>query len=80
MAEPKRLVRPALQAFAKELNAARVHAGISQVQLAKRAGMTRQGLRKIELGGNVTLWTIILLANALDCQVSDFFRRKAPWD
>ena len=42
--------------------------------------MTRQGLIKIENGGNVTLATVILLANALGYQLADFFPRKAPWD
>jgi transcriptional regulator with XRE-family HTH domain len=52
----------------------------SQERLGKRAGMTRQGLEKIERGGNVTLGTIILLADALGCQISDFFPRKSPWE
>ena len=67
-----------LIAFAKELRAARLHAGLSKRQLAKRASMTRQGLIKIERGGNVTLGTIALLAAALDCEIADFFPRKAP--
>jgi DNA-binding Xre family transcriptional regulator len=47
--------------------------------LAKRAQMTRQGLHKIERGGNVTLGTIALLANALGCQIADLFPRQSPW-
>jgi hypothetical protein len=43
-------------------------------------GRKRQGLIKIENGGNVTLGTVILLANALGCQVADFFPRKSPWN
>jgi Helix-turn-helix len=42
--------------------------------------MSHQGLGKIERGGNVTLGTIVLLANALGCQVSDFFPSYAPWN
>ncbi len=42
--------------------------------------MTRQGLMKIENGGNVTLGTLILLTNALGCQIADFFPRKSPWN
>jgi Helix-turn-helix len=42
--------------------------------------MTRQGILKIERNANATLATIILLAKALGCQVSDFFPRKAPWN
>jgi transcriptional regulator with XRE-family HTH domain len=80
MTPPSLVIRPSLSAFARELRAARVHAKLSQGRLAKQAGMTRQGLMKIERGGNVTLGTIILLANALRCQVSDFFPRKSPWE
>ena len=79
MTPPQLLIRPFLSSFAKELRAARIHAEMSQEQLAKRARMTRQGLDKIERGGNVTLGSIILLAYALDCQVSDFFPHKPPW-
>lgn len=74
------LTRPQLRAFASELRAARTHAGLTKAQLARRVGMTRQGLLKIENGGNVTLGTVILLADALGCQVADFFPRKAPWE
>jgi transcriptional regulator with XRE-family HTH domain len=80
MTPPALVIRPALKEFAQELRGARLQAGLSRERLASRAGMTREGIRKIEKGGNVTLGTIILLANALDCQVSDFFRRKSPWD
>ena len=80
MTAPGLLIRPSLSAFAKELRAARLHAEMSQDELARRAKMTRQGLDKIERGGNCTLGSIILLADALDCQVSDFFPRKSPWN
>lgn len=80
MTPPALIIRPVLSAFAKELRAARLHAEMSQEELAKRARMTRQGLDKIERGGNCTLGSIILLADALDCQVSDFFPRKLPWN
>jgi DNA-binding XRE family transcriptional regulator len=50
---------------------------VKQPARAQRAKMSRQGLLKIEKGGNATLG--ILLANALDCQISDFFPHKAPW-
>lgn len=79
MTPPAHVIRPSLLAFSKELRAARLHAGLSAQRLAKRAGMTRQGLEKIEHGGNVTLGTIILLADALGCQIADFFPRKSPW-
>lgn len=79
MTPPNLLIRPFLSTFAKELRKARVHAEMTQEQLAKRARMTRQGLDKIEKGGNCTLGTIILLAYALDCQVADFFPHKSAW-
>ena len=80
MTPPGLITRPALAAFAKELRAARIHSGMSKALLARRARMTPQGLRKIENGQNVTLGTVILLANALGCQVADFFPRKAAWE
>jgi transcriptional regulator with XRE-family HTH domain len=79
MTPPALIIRPMLATFAKELRAARLHAGLSTGRLARRAGMTRQGLEKIERGGNCTLGTLILLTNALGCQIADFFPRKAPW-
>ncbi len=79
MTPPALLIRPPLLAFAKELRAARLHAEMTKEELARRAKMTRQGLDKIERGGNATLGSIILLADALDCQISDFFPRKSPW-
>jgi DNA-binding Xre family transcriptional regulator len=77
--KPHLLIRPAQLAFAKELRAARLHAKMGKTELARRACMTRQGLEKIEGGKGVTLGTIALLANALGCQISDFFPRKSPW-
>jgi transcriptional regulator with XRE-family HTH domain len=80
MTPPGLPIRPSLSAFAKELRAARLHAGMTRRQLAERARMSQQGLNKIERGGNVTLGTIVLLANALGCQICDFFPRNAPWN
>ena len=74
------LTRPALVAFGRELRAARRHARLSMPELAYRAGITRQWLFKIERGDNVKLDTIVLLAHALGCQVSDFFPHKSPWN
>jgi transcriptional regulator with XRE-family HTH domain len=77
--KPALLTRPAEVAFGKELRAARLHAKMSKTGLARGACMTRQGLEKIERGEGVTLGTIVLLANALGCQIADLFPRKSPW-
>jgi transcriptional regulator with XRE-family HTH domain len=79
MATYQQTVRPSLTAFANELRAARIHSGLSRSELARRANMTRQGILKAEQRGNVTLATMVMLAAALGCQVSDFFPHKAPW-
>jgi transcriptional regulator with XRE-family HTH domain len=76
MPAPALVIRPGLTAFASQLRAVRMRAGMSKLRLADKAGMTRQGLIKIERGGNVTLGTIILLADALGCEIADFFPRK----
>lgn len=77
--KPHQIIKPVEIAFAKELRAARIHAGIGRTELARRACMTRQGIVKIEKGDGVTLGTIALLANALGCQIADLFPRKSPW-
>lgn len=79
MTPPARIIALHLAAFAAELKAARLHAGLTRAELARRAGMTRYGLVKVERSGSATLGTIVLLANALDCQVADLFPRRAPW-
>ena len=76
MTPPAFVTRPALLAFSRELRAARLRAGMSKQKLADRVGMSRYGLVKIERGGNVKLDTIVLLAHALGCHISDFFPRK----
>jgi transcriptional regulator with XRE-family HTH domain len=79
MRMPLLLARSELRVFATELRAARLHAGLSVSEVARRAKMSRQGLLKIERTGSATLLSVILLASAIGCQVSDFFPRKAPW-
>jgi transcriptional regulator with XRE-family HTH domain len=80
MKMPLLLARSELLMFAKELRAARLYAGLSVSEVARRAKMSRQGLLKIERTGRTTLLSVILLANAVGCQVSDLFPRKAPWN
>jgi transcriptional regulator with XRE-family HTH domain len=72
---PARIIAPHLAAFGAELSRARWRSGLSRAEVARRAYMTSYGLAKIERGGNVTLASIALLANALRCQVADFFPR-----
>jgi DNA-binding XRE family transcriptional regulator len=81
MTPPGLIIRPALEAFAKELRAARLASDMSKQELAEMAEMTRQAIEKIEKGAcDVKLGTIVLLARALDCHISDFFPRKSPWN
>jgi len=47
---------------------------MTQRQLAKRARRDRSHLQDLEYGTkNVTLGTVVLLADALDCRVVDLF-------
>ena len=49
--------------------------GMSQIELCKRAGVSRQTLSGIEAGKevNVTVQTLQKIAKALSCRVSDIF-------
>jgi transcriptional regulator with XRE-family HTH domain len=56
--------------FAARLSALREKAGFSQYELARRTGLTRQTLSRLEMGESVPTWpTVQLLARALgvDC-------------
>lgn len=56
--------------FARRLTQLRETAGLSQYEVAKRAGLTRQTLSRLEMGESVPTWpTVQLLAAALgvDC-------------
>lgn len=77
--KPAQIIAPHLAAFAAELRAARVHAGLTRAELARRACMTRYGLAKVERTGSATIGTVVLLANALGCEVADLFPRRPPW-
>ena len=80
--KPYALIIPAHREFARQLRAARLHAGLTQGRLAELAAMSRHGYRKIErYAGGVQLSTIVLLANALGCEIADFFPRtkQNPW-
>jgi transcriptional regulator with XRE-family HTH domain len=73
--------------FAEKLKVLRESAGLSQYALAKRAGLSKQGLSKLELGQRKPAWTTVLaLAKALgvsceafaDAEVSVSAEQLAP--
>jgi len=60
-------------AFALKLKALREQAGISQYELAARAGLSRQALSHLEQGNRQPAWnTVKALAKALGVSVSAF--------
>ena len=62
------------QEFDNRLRQRRNAAGLTQVELARRAGITRQSLIHLESGRFVASTTVALkLARALDCAVEDLF-------
>jgi transcriptional regulator with XRE-family HTH domain len=76
MVPPMRLARPIIVQFGRRLHAMRVQAGISQADLALRARVCERHVRRIERGtSDPGLATIILLADALRCELADFFPR-----
>ena len=61
--------------FGENLRTARLIAGLSQAELAARAGLMQQYLSKVETGHkNVTLRTIAVLAKAVGRDVSVLLR------
>lgn len=80
---------PAWASFAQEiglrLHSARIAAGMSQEQLAVRAGITRatysqleKGLTRPKVAANPTLFTLVSLSQALGLSVHDLVPDKAP--
>ena len=68
-----------LAVFAASLKAARMKRGLTQAQLAERAGLLQQYVSLIEQGKqNVTLTTAQVLARVLRQDVSDMLRGAAP--
>src|SRR5436190_22303607 len=60
-------------AFAARLRALREQAGLSQYALAKRSGLSKQALSRLELGENEPAWeTVQLLALALGVDCREF--------
>jgi transcriptional regulator with XRE-family HTH domain len=67
--------------FAKRLRAIRKKAKISQYELAKRAGLTKQALSLLELGRRAPSWaTVQAIAKALgvSCEAFADFAAESP--
>jgi transcriptional regulator with XRE-family HTH domain len=75
MTPPRQIIRPILVAFGASLRERRRAAGLSQRVLARQARLDRSALQRIEGGWDVTLGTIVLLADALGCEPADLLRR-----
>jgi transcriptional regulator with XRE-family HTH domain len=57
--------------FAGRLRSLREAAGLSQYALAKRSGLSKQALSRLELGENEPIWTTVqrlAVALAVDCR------------
>ena len=68
-----------LAVFAASLKAARIEQGLTQAELAERAGLVQQYISLVEKGKqNVTLTTAQVLARVLRQDVSDMLRGAAP--
>jgi transcriptional regulator with XRE-family HTH domain len=67
--------------FGARLRALREHAGLTQAQLAERAGLHTQGIVKLERGERKPAWeTVLALADALGltCQAFDVAEGEEP--
>jgi transcriptional regulator with XRE-family HTH domain len=65
--------------FGANLKAARIKRGLTQAQLAERAGLLQQYVSLVETGKqNVTLTTAQALARVVHQDVSDMLRGTAP--
>src|SRR4051794_1398119 len=63
--------------FATQLQSLREAAGLSQYELARRTGLTRQTLSRLEMGDREPGWeTVQLLAKALGVPCTDFIDPK----
>ena len=69
-------VRSELADFGRRLREKRIAAQIGQREIARLAGVNRSHVQNIELhGANTSLATIVLLADAIGCEVADLFQR-----
>jgi transcriptional regulator with XRE-family HTH domain len=61
--------------LAEALRQLRVESGLSQVEMARRLGVSQPTLNRLENGSqNVTLDTLARLCHALRCEPGDLFR------
>lgn len=68
---------PLVEVFAARVRAQRTALGLSQEQLAERAGVHRTYVGMLERGEkNVTIYNIERIAVALDVEPADLLRRK----
>jgi transcriptional regulator with XRE-family HTH domain len=65
--------------FALRLKELRAAAGLTQRQLAERAGMAEAGVRNLEQGRTGPTWeSVVALAEALDVPTDSFRQEPAP--
>lgn len=68
---PAKIKQAARAIVGKTLRELRESAGVSQWALAKMTGLTQGNIARVEAGKyNVTLDTLALIANALDCNIN----------
>jgi transcriptional regulator with XRE-family HTH domain len=64
--------------FAGRLRELREGAGLTQTELAGRAGLTREGVAQLETGRRKPAWeTVLALCQALECSCEAFTRPPA---
>jgi len=67
------------QRLAERLRELREEAGISQVQMARRLGIGRSTLNRLEMASqNTTISTLDMLCRALRCDVAGLFPVATP--
>jgi transcriptional regulator with XRE-family HTH domain len=70
---------PLLLYMARTVLKRRKEMGISQLELSRRAGCNAMAIFMVEAAKhNMTIKSVMLLAQAMDLQVSDFFPRSTP--
>ena len=72
--KPKNLIVPSRRAFAERIKSLRRTAGLTQTELAKRAGIDRSYYAEVEAGlHSVSIDRIFAIADALDASPRDLF-------